>query len=70
MEELNYAIDMALFEASEDAAILKQLAAFYAYTKKGMDVVEKVYPDMVPFVQHHRTRSYDEVKTGLLLKLQ
>lgn len=70
MEELTDAIEMALFDQSEEAAILKQLSAFYAFKKKGLDVVEKRYPDMLPFVREHHTRSYEEVRAGLLGKLQ
>lgn len=45
---------------------LEMMAAFVLYLEKGIQAVEKMYPQHVDFVRNHQGKSQSEVKKELL----
>ena len=54
---------------SKDAAILQNRSAFSLYLKKGIEAVEKLYPESLVFVKRNKGKSLKEVTEILTEKL-
>ncbi len=54
---------------SKEAKIMQDRTAFALYLKKGMDEVERLYPDSIEFVNNNKFKSLKEVTESLTKKL-
>jgi hypothetical protein len=54
---------------SKEAKIMQYRTAFALYLKKGMDEVERLYPDSIEFVNNNKDKSLKEVTESLTKKL-
>ena len=57
------------FHSSKEAAIIQCRSAFSLYLRKGLEEVEKRYPESVEFVKQHRNKSLLEVTNILTEQL-
>jgi hypothetical protein len=56
-----YNYKTALTMLSQEAQIIQHRSAFATYLTKGMEAVEKRYPQSVEFVKQHQDKTLQEV---------